>query len=255
MPRRLKRQNAGGRSEDDPIAGLERAQADYDAADAGFRARQREILQEVFRSVTGLIGDDETRCTFMDDEAIAQYVGHKADRGDVWFYALAYVYRATSRAKRQRASKHAAALRLLYSENVETDEIAATIKKRGGIQKLTNEAAKPSRKGAKKCTTRGDADSEEENGEAIDDADVRGTDEDDAEPEAENGEENDDAELGDAEEDADADREVRFSISDELTAKIRTCRGKRIKIIARVPRKMNEEIKVLKVIKLNTDQR
>ena len=121
-------------TEDDPIAGLERAQADYDAADAGFRARQREILQEVFRSVTGLIGDDETRCTFMDDEAIAQYVGHKADRGDVWFYALAYVYRATSRAKRQRASKHAAALRLLYSENVETDEIAATIKKRGGIR-------------------------------------------------------------------------------------------------------------------------
>ena len=51
---------------------------------------------------------------------------------------------------------------------------------------------------------------------------------------------------------ADADREVRFSISDELTAKIRTCRGKRIKIIARVPRKMHEEIKVLKVIKLNT---
>ena len=43
---------------------------------------------------------------------------------------------------------------------------------------------------------------------------MRGTDEDDAEPEAENGEENDDAELGDAEEDADADREVRFSISE-----------------------------------------
>ena len=62
-------------TEDDPIAGLKRAQADYEAADAGFRARQREILQEVFRSVTGLIDDDEARCRFMNDEAIAQIRG------------------------------------------------------------------------------------------------------------------------------------------------------------------------------------
>ena len=60
---------------------------------------------------------------------------------------------------------------------------------------------------------------QEENGEAIDDADVRGTDEDD-------GEENDDAEVCDAEEAAEGDQKVRFSISDELTEKIRKFRGR-----------------------------
>jgi len=55
-----------------------------------------------------------------------------------------------------------------------------------------------------------------------------------------------------AEEAADAEEEVRFSISDELTEKIRSCRGKRIKIIALVPKKMRDEIKVLKVVRLKT---
>ena len=47
--------------------------------------------------------------------------------------------------------------------------------------------------------------------------------------------------MGEVEEAAEADRGgVRFSISEQLTDKIRKCRGKRIKIIARVPRKRNE---------------
>ena len=199
-------------TEDDPIAGLKRAQADYKAAKTGFRIRQRQILQDVYRSVSDLIDDDEACHKFMKRGPVAKFAGHDgdpatdADRGDVWFHALAFVYQAKSRESRKRASKHASALRLLYAEDVDADQIAATIKKRGGIQKLANEAAKPNRKGAKKRAEK-----------------------DDAEAEAGNGEENDDAVADVA---ADADEEVRFSISEQLTDKVRSCRGKRIKIIA-----------------------
>ena len=247
--------------EEDPIAGLKRAQADYEAADAGFRTRQREILQDVFRNVAGLIDDEEARSNFINDKGFAKYTGNKgdsstdADRGDVWFQALAYVYQATSRARRQRASKHASALRLLYEENVEAEQIAVTIEKRGGLQKLVDEAAKARRRGGKESTTRVDAEPEQENGEASDDAEVQGTDEDDVEPEAENGEENDDVGVGDVEEAADADHAVRFSISEKLRDNIHRYRGARIKIIARVPRKMDAEIKVLKVAKLSAAHR
>ena len=62
--------------------------------------------------------------------------------------------------------------------------------------------------------------------------------------------------MGDVEEAADADEGVRFSISEQLTDKIRSCRGKRIKIIALVPSKTPDlQIKVLKVVKLKAPQR
>ena len=170
--------------------------------------------------------------------AVAKFAGHDgdpatdADRGDVWFHALAFVYQAKSRESRKRASKHASALRLLYAEDVDADQIAATIKERGGIQKLATEAAKPGCKGAKNRAEK-----------------------DDAEAEAGNGEQNDDA-VADVQEAADADEEVRFSISEQLTDKIRSCRGKRIKIIALVPSKTHDlQIKVLKIVKLKALQR
>ena len=200
-------------TEDDAIAGLKRAQDDYKDARAGFRAHQRKILQDVFKNVADLIDDDEVCDNFMKRKAVAKFAGHDgdqltdADRGNVWFCALAFVYQATSRAARQRASKHASALRLLYDQSIDADQIAATIKERGGLQKLADEAAKARRSGTKKRVDHDNAEASGENGEAIDDAEVQGTDQDDAEPEAENSEENDDAEVGDAEERADADRE------------------------------------------------
>ena len=48
-----------GDTKDDPIAGLKRAQADYKAARTGFRNRQREVLEDVYRSVSDLLDDDE----------------------------------------------------------------------------------------------------------------------------------------------------------------------------------------------------
>jgi len=142
-------------TEVDPIEGLKRAQDRYKAARTGFRTRQRQVLQDVFKHVTDLIQDGEACDKFMKRKAVAKFAGRDADdetdaRGDIWFHALAYVYEAKSKESRKRASKHAAALRLLSAEDVEADQIAATIKKRGGIQKLANEAAKPGRKGAKK---------------------------------------------------------------------------------------------------------
>jgi hypothetical protein len=146
---------------------------------------------------------------------------------------------AEAKRHRKRASKHASALRLLYTEDVDADEIAATIKERGGIQKLANEAAKPGRKGPKKRAEKADAEASAQNGDA-DDPDLE-----------ENGDGNEDAGVGDVEEVANADQGVRFSISDKLTDKIRSCRGKRIKIIAVVPGKMPDlQVKVLKVVTL-----
>ena len=206
--------------------------------------------------VADLIDDDEACDNFMKRMAVAKFAGHDgdqltdADRGNVWFCALAFVYQATSRAARQRASKHASALRLLYDQSIDADQIAKTIKERGGLQKLADEAAKARRSGTKKRVDHDNAEASAENGEASDDAEVQNTDSDDSDSEEENGEENDDAEVGDAEERANADQEVRFSISDELAEKIRKYRGKRIKIIAQVPRKMHERIEVLKVNKL-----
>jgi hypothetical protein len=231
-------------TEDDAIAGLKRAQDDYKAARTGYRTRQRQILQDVFKHVTDLIQDDEACDKFMKQKAVAKFAGQDADdatdaRGDMWFHALAYVYEAKSRESRKRASKHAAALRLLHTEDVDADQIAATIKRRGGIQRLANEAAKPGRKSGKNRADQGDAEASAQNGDA-DDPDLE-----------ENGDENEDAEVGDVEEGANADQEVRFSISDKLTDKIRSCRGKRIKIIAVVPGKMHDlQVKVLKVVKL-----
>ena len=138
---------------------------------------------------------------------------------------------------------------LIYSAKI-ADQIAKTIKERGGLQKLADEAAKARRSGTKKRVDHDNAEASAENGEASDDAEVQNTDSDDSDLEEENGEENDDAEVGDAEERANADQEVRFSISDELAEKIRKYRGKRIKIIVQVPRKMHERIEVLKVNKL-----
>jgi len=234
--------------DDDPIAGLKRAQEDYKAARSGYRNRQRRILEDVYRCVSDLLDDDEACDRFLKR---AKFAGRDADdetdaRGDIWFHALAYVYEAKSKESRKRASKHAAALRLLSAEDVEADQIAATIKKRGGIQKLANEAAKPGRKGAKKRADQDDTEARAKSCEASDDDGAQGTDEDDAEPKADNGEGNDDAEQAEVEEAADADQKgVRFRISEKLTEKIRKCRGKRLKIIARVPRKMNAEIKEL----------
>ena len=137
------------------------------------------------------------------------------------------MYQAKTRESRKRASKHASALRLLYPEDVDADQIAAAIKQRGGIQKLATEAAQPGRKAAKKRA-------EKDEGEA----------------EAGNGEDNDDT-VTDVEEAADVDEKVRVSISEQLTDKIHSCRGKRIKIIALVPSKTpNLQIKVLKIVKL-----
>ena len=248
-------------TEDDAIAGLKRAQDDYKDARAGFRAHQRKILQDVFKNVADLIDDDEACDNFMKRKAVAKFAGHDgdqltdADRGNVWFCALAFVYQATSRAARQRASKHASALRLLYDQSIDADQIAKTIKERGGLQKLADEAAKARRSGTKKRVDHDNAEASAENGEASNNAEVQSADEDDAEPEANNGEENDDAEVGDAEEGADANQRVRFSISEKLTAKIRKYRGKRVKIIALVPREKQEPIKVLRVVKVNTGQR
>ena len=218
--------------DDDPISGLKRAQADYEDVRAGFRNRQRQILQNVFKSVSDLIDDAAACRKFMKDKAFEKYDCTPVaggDPADAWFRALAYVYRATSRAKRQRASKHASALRFLYKQDVDADQIAETIEDRGGIQKLADEAAKARRKGSK-----------------------QGADQDDADPSAEKGEANADAEVGDAKKGADADQRVCFSISKQLADKIRSCRGKRIKIIALVPRKINDQIKVLRIIKLKS---
>ena len=52
-------------TEDDAIAGLKRAQDDYKAARTGYRTRQRQILQDVFKHVTDLIQDDEACDKFM----------------------------------------------------------------------------------------------------------------------------------------------------------------------------------------------
>jgi len=223
-------------TDDDPIAGLKRAQGDYKAARTGYRTRQRQILQDVYRSVSDLLDDHEACAKFMKRGSVAKFAGHDGDpvtdRGDVWFHALAFVYQAKSRESRQRASKHASALRLLYAEDVDADQIAATIRERGGIEKLATEAAKPGRKAAKKRAEENDAEGEEGNGA-----------------------ENDDA-VADVEEAADADEEVRVSISEQLTDKLRSCRGKRIKIIALVPSKTPDlRIKVLKVVKLKSPQR
>ena len=74
--------------------------------------------------VADLIDDDEACDNFMKRKAVAKFAGHDgdqltdADRGNVWFCALAFVYQATSRAARQRASKHASALRLLYDQSI-----------------------------------------------------------------------------------------------------------------------------------------
>ena len=157
----------------------------------------------------------------MIDKAFGKY-DCDGDRADVWFRALAYVYQATSRSTRKKASKHASALRLLYKQGVDADQIAATIEKRGGIQKLADAAAKDRRKGPKQSVG-----------------------EDDAEPEGE-GRDDEDAESVDAE----GDQTVRLSISGELKAKIRRCRGNRVKIIASVPKKKYQPIEVLKVFKL-----
>jgi hypothetical protein len=113
-------------TEDDAIAGLKRAQDDYKAARTGYRTRQRQILQDVFKHVTDLIQDDEACDKFMKQKAVAKFAGQDADdatdaRGDMWFHALAYVYEAKSRESRKRASKHAAALRLLHTEDVDAD--------------------------------------------------------------------------------------------------------------------------------------
>jgi hypothetical protein len=217
-------------SENDPIAGLKRAQAHYEDARAGFRNRQRQILQDVYKSVSDLLGDKEACREFMKRKEVAKFVGHDGDphdidRGDVWLYALAYVCQAKSREGRKRASKHASALRLLHAENIDAEQIAATIKKRGGIQKLADEAANRRRKGSKQSVSEDDAEPED------DDNEVDGT------------------ESGDAE----GDQEVRFDISDELTAKIRRWRGNRVKIIARISRKVDGLIKVLRVIKLDRE--
>jgi len=163
-------------SEDDPVAGLKSAQADYKAARSGYRTRQRQILQDVYRSISDLIDDDEACDKFMKRGPVAKFAGHdgdpaaEADRSDVWFHALAFVYQAKSRESRQRASKHASALRLLYAEDVDADEIAATIKQRGGIQKLATEAAQPGRKAAKKRAEKDEGEAEAGNGEDNDDA-------------------------------------------------------------------------------------
>ena len=52
-------------TDDDPIAGLKRAQDDYRGAKTGFRNRQRQILQDVFRHITDLIEDDDACDRFM----------------------------------------------------------------------------------------------------------------------------------------------------------------------------------------------
>ena len=143
--------------DDDPISGLKRAQADYEDARAGFRNRQRQILQNVFKSVSDLIDDAAACRKFMKDKAFGKYdctPVADGDRADVWFRALAYVYRATSRAKRQRASKHASALLAALQTDADAKKIAATIEKRGGLQKLADEAAKARRKGSKQSVSR-----------------------------------------------------------------------------------------------------
>lgn len=224
----LKATAAGPRETENPVEGLKQAQVDYLAARIGFRKRQRQILQHVYRSVSDLIDDKEACRSFMKDKAFRKYDGDPStdrDVGDVWFRALAYVYQATSRSMRQKASKHASALRFLHTQDVAADKIAAAIKKRGGIQKLADAAAKDQRKGSKQGE-----------GEA-----------DDAEPEAGDSEVNA-AESGDA-----GDQEVRFDISDKLAAKIRKWRGNRVKIIARISRKVDGVIKVFKVIKLDSE--
>jgi hypothetical protein len=73
---------------------------------------------------------------------------NEADRGDVWFHAVAFAYGAESREDRQKASKHASALRLIYKESVPADQVASKIKERHGIEKLAREAAK--RRGSRK---------------------------------------------------------------------------------------------------------
>ncbi|MDF3061662.1 MAG: hypothetical protein K0S06_1771 [Microvirga sp.] len=121
-----------------PLEGLRGAQAEYEEANKQFRQRQREILQDTFASVVAALEDNESQ-TFRDAEDFAEYAGDES--ADIWFDAVAFVYKAKTRAARQKASKHASALRLLYEEGVPADGIAAKIKERHGIQKLANEAA------------------------------------------------------------------------------------------------------------------
>ena len=159
-------------TEDDAIAGLKRAQDDYEDARADFRSPT--------------LADDEACDNLMKRKAVAKFAGHDgdqltdADRGNVWFCALAFVYQATSRAARQRASKHASALRLLYDQSIDADQIAKTIKERRGLQKLADEAAKARRSGTKKRVDHDNAEASAENGEASDDAEVQNTDSDDS---------------------------------------------------------------------------
>jgi hypothetical protein len=124
-----------------PLDGLRGAQSEYEQANKQFRQRQREILQDVFANVVAAIQGDDSK-TFRDEEDFAEYAGDES--ADIWFDAVAFVYKAKTRTARQKASKHASALRLLYEEGVAADRIAAEIKERHGIQRLADEAAENS---------------------------------------------------------------------------------------------------------------
>ena len=162
---------------------------------------------------------------------VAKFAGHDgdpatdADRGDVWFHALAFVYQAKSRESRKRASKHASALRLLYAEDVDADQIAATIKERGGIQKLATEAAKPGCKGAKNRAEKDDADASARRGTGR------------RRLERERTTKTRTLRWGMPKRRQMRIRGFGSASPNKLTDKIRSCRGKRIKIIALVPSK------------------
>lgn len=90
-----------GATEIDPVAGLKRAQMDYELADDAFRARKQEILEQAAACIGRLV----SRNRFVRKEALALYAVMNCSMEnyvDILLHALAFIHQEMSRDKARK---------------------------------------------------------------------------------------------------------------------------------------------------------
>ena len=116
----------------------------------GFTTERRRLIAKAYGIARGLQKNPQAWCTFIEDEFWQQRKKKPSieDRKAPLLPVFVFVFKAVDRIRYQRISKYAAALQQYLTHDVPAQEVAAKIKKAGGIEKLYRHSAgsKPNNK-------------------------------------------------------------------------------------------------------------
>src|ERR1019366_6333141 len=127
----------------EPVKAARRCRAAIAAATGGFHKEMRQLIAEAYAVARALQTNRQAWRSFIADEFWQQRKRPPKmdDQSEPLLHVMVFVFNAIDRNRYKSASKYAAALQQYFTHDVPAQEVAAKIKKAGGIEALYRDSA------------------------------------------------------------------------------------------------------------------